>query len=136
MESSEERALEERANELYWSSDESVNRIADELDLSKGALYGLIRALPAGRPCPSCGGAMEYSNRTAREKGYVNCPDCEAEEEVDPGDAAEVAGPFPGIGWLGSGETSRAALHRIVAGTALLGVAAGVAVTLLARRRS
>jgi predicted DNA-binding protein YlxM (UPF0122 family) len=48
-------AAEDRANELYWGSDRSVNQIADELDLSKGALYGMIRPLPAALACPECG---------------------------------------------------------------------------------
>ena len=29
---------DDRANELYWGSEQSVNQIADALDLSKGAL--------------------------------------------------------------------------------------------------
>ena len=33
----------ERANELYWESGESVNRIAETLSVSKGALYGMIQ---------------------------------------------------------------------------------------------
>ena len=136
MEPSQERALEERANALYWNSDASVNQIADDLDLSKGALYGLIRALPAGQPCPTCGQEMEYSNRTAREKGFVTCPACETEEAVDPGEARQSARPLPGSDAGEPDEASRAALRRIVAGTALLGVAAGVAVTLLTRRKS
>jgi len=37
---------EDRANELYWGSDRSVNQIADDLDLSKGALYEMIRPSP------------------------------------------------------------------------------------------
>jgi UDP-N-acetylmuramyl tripeptide synthase len=131
MESSQERTLEERANEVYWSSDKSVNQIADDFDLSKGALYGLIRPLPAGVPCPECSSEMAYANRTARDKGYLSCPSCGDEEE-----SAAV--------WTersGASEGSRAsaasaqALSRIVLGTALLGVATGVVLTLWARRR-
>ena len=65
-----------RANDLYWGSDRSVNQIADEMELSKGMLYGMIRPLPAGLPCPQCSSDMEYPNRTARERGLVTCRAC------------------------------------------------------------
>jgi len=71
----------DRANELYWGSDRSVNELAEDLDLSKGALYGMIRPLAAGLSCPECSGELEYANRTARDKGFVTCADCGFEEE-------------------------------------------------------
>ena len=70
----------ERANELYWGSDTSVNRIAQALDLSRGALYALIRPLPTGLPCPECSGELQYSNRTARERTLMTCAVCGLEE--------------------------------------------------------
>jgi hypothetical protein len=72
---------ETRANALYWDSDASVNEIAEQLDLSKGTLYGMIRPRTAGVACPECEGEMEYPNRTAREKGFVTCALCGYEEE-------------------------------------------------------
>jgi hypothetical protein len=136
MESSEERTLEERANQVYWSSDASVNQIADDFDLSKGALYALIRPLPAGVPCPECSSEMAYANRTARDKGYLTCPSCGDEEESD---AVRTEGSGASEGEVSrpetwSGAASSQALNRIVLGTALLGVATGVALTLWARR--
>jgi predicted RNA-binding Zn-ribbon protein involved in translation (DUF1610 family) len=74
--------LRERANALYWDSHESVNEIAERLDLSKGALYGLVEPLATDEPCPDCGAPLEFSNRTARDKGLVVCPSCEFEEEL------------------------------------------------------
>jgi hypothetical protein len=68
-----------RANQLYWESDKSVNQIADQLELSKGMLYGLIKPLPAGLPCPTCSSDMEYANRTARERGLITCSSCALE---------------------------------------------------------
>lgn len=65
-----------RANGLYWGSSKSVNQIADEMELSKGMLYGMIRPLPAELPCPRCATGMEYPNRTARERGLITCPSC------------------------------------------------------------
>ena len=78
-----ERETELRANELYWSSDMSVNQIAEELDLSKGMLYGLIRPRPAGLACPECSEELVYPNRTAKERAMLACPRCawEGDEE-------------------------------------------------------
>jgi predicted RNA-binding Zn-ribbon protein involved in translation (DUF1610 family) len=67
---------DDRANELYWGSDRSVNQIAEELDLSKGALYGMIRPLAAAMGCPACGSEVVHPNRTAKERGVVDCPAC------------------------------------------------------------
>lgn len=72
-----------RANELYWHSEESVNALARELDLSKGALYEIIDPLPAGLPCPGKDGELSYPNRTARDRGFVSCAACGFEDEED-----------------------------------------------------
>jgi len=106
------------ANELYWGSERSVNELADDLDLSKGALYGMIEPLGAGLDCPDCGSELQYANRTAREKGFVSCSDCGFEEEevlvrVEVGEDSLLPGPaaeYPG---------------RTLVATALLGAAAG-----------
>lgn len=74
---------EPRANELYWESDESVNQIADDLELSKGTLYGMIHPRQAGLPCPECRAGMVFANRTARDKGLLSCPACGLEEDED-----------------------------------------------------
>lgn len=115
----------ERANTLYWDSDASVNDIADELDLSKGSLYGMIEPRGAELACPECGTELEYPNRTAREKGYVTCPSCglEEEEEVVRGLAGEE------IVFVG-GADEESGGGRTLWATALLGAAAGI---LLAR---
>lgn len=70
---------EEEANRLYWGSDLSVNALADRLGLSKSRLYEVIRPLPAGTPCPECGGTPGFPNRTARDRGLAECPECGAE---------------------------------------------------------
>ena len=72
-----------RANSLYWKSDRSVNQIADEMGLSKGMLYGLIRPLQSGLPCPRCSAALQYGNRTARERRLLRCPNCGLESTDD-----------------------------------------------------
>jgi hypothetical protein len=150
-------ALYEEANRLYWESDESVNQIGEVLDLSKGVLYGLIAALPAGLPCPQCAEEMVFPNRTARDKGFLACPECGMEEEdqavrafweekgEDPealvpqdtraltrraGDAVQRAVT------TGKERVSRLSpRNRILAGTALLGLAAGIVLGAHFRKR-
>jgi hypothetical protein len=149
--------LYEEANRLYWQSDQSVNQIGETLDLSKGVLYGLIEALPTGLPCPECGEEMVYPNRTARDKGFLACPDCGTEEEEDAvrdfwqergeplgsdspltakaltrraGEAVQKA-----VGAGKSRVTSLSPRGRIITGTALLGLAAGLALGTYFRRR-
>ncbi len=72
-----------KANELYWHSRESVNRLARELDLSKGTLYEIVAPLPADLPCPCDKAEMSYLNRTARDRGFVSCTACGLEDEED-----------------------------------------------------
>ena len=82
---------------------------------------------------------MEYPNRTARDRGFLVCPGCgleeeaelilrEAEASLDDGDDfdRQLGAPRSGLGTRGT---------RIVVGTALLGVAAGIVLTVWMRRR-
>ena len=126
----------ERANELYWGAERSVNQIADELDLSKGALYGLIQPLPAGLGCPECGSEVVYSNRTAKERGRLDCPICRWEGAADEAardsldaEPTAVTGPL-------ARDRDQSERYRTIAGGALLGAAAGLALVFWARRRS
>ena len=66
----------DQANRLYWESEASVNEIADRLDLSKGALYQMIEPLAAEVDCPDCGAMLEYPNRTALDRGLMQCSTC------------------------------------------------------------
>ena len=130
-----EQDLVDRANDLYWGSDASVNRLAEELDLSKGALYDVIRPFPAGIPCPKGDGEMGYANRTARDRGFVTCGVCGYEdEEGHLADGMERVGLPP--------ETSPPRVRTVtdgsggrMLGSALVGVALGVLITGLVRRR-
>lgn len=155
--SSDHDALFEEANRLYWESEESVNQIGESLGLSKGVLYGLIAPLPAGLPCPGCGEEMVFPNRTARDKGFLACPECGMEEEETAVQAywegeAETTGGlvFGGPRSLAhrAGEAVQQAVDsgkervsnmtprgRIIAGTALLGAAAGLVLGTVLRRR-
>ncbi len=143
-EESEDRVAPE-ANRLYWKGDISVNQIADDLDISKGHLYELISPLPSGLPCTRCGEEMVFPNRTARDKGFLTCPACGLEEEEDAVQEAwsETTGragggavvvPPRAVADARSG-SDRDDVTRIVAGTALLGLAAGIAIATWLRRR-
>ena len=129
------------ANELYWSSEFSVNQIAEQMDLSKGAFYSLIRPLPAGLGCPECGTEVGYGNRTSKDRGLLACSECGWE---GPGDDAESYGGDASVTLPApqepdveqpptvSGNGSR---NRILIGGALLGAATGLALVFWARRR-
>lgn len=132
-----ERAIE--ANRLYWGSEESVNRIADDLGLSKGSLYELVQPLPSELPCPRCGTETAYPNRTAREKGFLTCPACNLEEEEDEIREALIRGDVARPPHLRPGATTPSLLDRevdgrIVAGAALLGLAAGIVIGSLTKK--
>lgn len=124
--------IEARVNDLYWDSDASVNDIADQLDLSKGSLYAMIRPLPANVPCPECGDVLRYANRTARDKDFLTCPSCGLEEEaslvLSAADDSHVVPPP-------SYAPERLPGGRAVLATALLGAAAGLLLVRWVRKR-
>jgi len=150
-------ALFEEVNRLYWESDQSVNQIGEALDLSKGVLYGLIAALPAGLPCPKCAEEMVFPNRTARDKGFLACSDCGMEEEEEvvhaywegKGEAAEETSTGEPVALARrAGDAMQKAVNtgkervsnltprgRLIAGTALLGVATGLVLSAYFRKR-
>ncbi len=74
---SDDQKLANQANELYWRSEQSVNQIAETMDLSKSGLYALIRPLSAERTCPECGEGLVFANRTAEHKAITSCLECE-----------------------------------------------------------
>ena len=151
--------LTAEVNRLYWDSDTSVNQIGEELGLSKGALYGILHHLSAGLPCIKCGEEMAYPNRTARDKGFVACQSCgyeDLEEVVQEHwqDAAELeAAGVPVDAPPGLSKSSESDLEkedfraleqpvgdrrfgtRALAGSALLGVAAGIVIGSLISKR-
>ena len=123
-----------RANELYWGSDLSVNQIADALDLSKGALYEMIRPLPAALACPQCRYEAVHPNRTAHERGLIVCLSCGW--EGDEQHAAPI-GPLPGAVPAKS-TNSRLSDDGVRPGLTVplvIGAAVGVVVLLWALRR-
>jgi predicted RNA-binding Zn-ribbon protein involved in translation (DUF1610 family) len=138
-----DRETERKANELYWGSQRSVNQIADELDLSKGVLYGIIRPRPSGLACPTCGQEVFYPNRTAKERKLVACASCGwggEEMDADPtGGEGGVVLPLDGD--PDDDDVTMPPIHlstsrqRALLGGILLGAAAGLALVLWARGR-
>ena len=148
---SDDQKLADRANELYWRSGQSVNRIAEEMDLSKSGLYALIRPLPAGRTCPECGEGLVFPNRTTEQKAVASCPECEYVGEA-PAPGSEAGPPKKRAARRGTaaahpdgkaggelepdGSTSRKSRgvrswrsNRVLWGSVLLGMAAALYVT-------
>ncbi len=145
-----------QANERYWNSDAGVNQLARELDLSKGTLYEIIAPLPAGLPCPRGDGELAFTNRTARERGFVTCPACGLEDDrehvlarleeaaLDPtiveppaagGDSAAHDPATRDPATADAPATPTRSLETLLVVTALAGVAAGLILGGILRRR-
>ena len=79
---------------------------------------------------------MTFPNRTAREKGFLACPACGLEEEQAAVAEAIARGNLPPSPAelqptrVGGGQV----MGRMLAGTALLGIALGIAIGTLIRR--
>ncbi len=120
-------------NRMYWDSDESVNRIAEQLDLSKGALYGLIQPAPADGTCPDCGSPLSFGNRTARDRGLAECTACAlVGEPTDRVPSTALAAHSPKPAPI---REPRVWSGRALAGSLVLGVVAGVLIARVLRRR-
>lgn len=142
-------------NRLYWGSDSSVGDIADQLGISRRALYDNIDPRPAGALCPDCGAELGFRNRTAADRREVSCAACGSEHVLDgdPGDTPQPDGqardqPGAGAGGPAVEQQERGArlspipprpvpgtISGPVLGSALVaGLAAGAAVGYLIRR--
>ena len=113
------------ANRLYWETDTSVADIAQQLELSRRALYDSVDPLPTNGSCDVCGTPLVFENRSARNAGVETCPSCTAgDDEADTPSAMPVAAPAG----LDEEEMQRAVR---MGGAALAGAALGAAATLL-----
>jgi len=69
--------VQERANDLYWNSGDTVDQVAGELGITRTVLYSAVRPLPAGADCPHCGSGLVFPNRSSRTAGRAMCLSCE-----------------------------------------------------------
>lgn len=69
----------DRANEMYWAGDRTVEEIVKELKISRSALYSAVRPQDAATSCPECGEAMVFTNRSNREAHAATCSACAIE---------------------------------------------------------
>lgn len=82
------------ANRLYWQTDLPVREIADRMEVSRSTFYRQLTADPAGERCPECATPLVYANRSAREAGEAECPECGLEQDIQPRPAASGAGAY------------------------------------------
>jgi hypothetical protein len=75
--------LTREANRLYWATAASVSEIADQLVMSRRALYDALEPRPAMEDCQLCGAVLVFRNRTALERRRAECPECETERVLD-----------------------------------------------------
>lgn len=85
----------ENLNDLYWQGDESVAGLMERLGISRSTLYAAVEPLPAGSPCPRCGGELVFTNRSARAAGRAVCSECGEVVADLPQAAAEEASDGP-----------------------------------------
>ena len=112
--------LTAEANRLYWETDHSVAEIAQQLELSRRALYDAVEPLPSGSSCTTCGSPLVYENRSARNSGQEVCPACEAAHDeaelvaaaADAGDDRAVYDPNNAVR-VGSAALAGAALGAL-----------------------
>ena len=143
MEHSE--AVITEANRLYWQTEMSVADIAEQLSVSRRALYELVQPEPAGTTCSACGGDVVFVNRSARTSGTGRCVACGAEcmltDTAEPAVEEETVPPYAS-GWPRAelpvgGEPDDLRTRALkIGGIAIAGAALGaVTALMLARRR-
>lgn len=135
----------EEANQLYWESGKSVNQIAEDLGLSKGALYEMISPLASEFGCPLCDAPMRYAHRTAHDKGVLTCSGCETQfKDSDPqleplspeASAGAPAASKPPAPYAARSTTPPVRpANQVLIGTAVLGVGVGLLLARLFGRR-
>lgn len=121
-----------RLNDLYWSSQNTIDEILEEVGIGRNTLYASIDPFPAGLACPTCESVLVYRNRMNRAAGTLYCLTCEMEtavpEESETG-ASVSAGEAMGRSDRWRSELSQVAPRRaaLIGGAAAAGVVAGAA---------
>ena len=147
MSTSQSDTAHERANRLYWETDNRVDEIAAEVGMSRSALYNAVQPLAAGVTCADCGEPAVFPNRTRRDAGEAVCSACgvvaptavvsqaQGAEESAPVAEGDGSAPARAHGWkeaLPEVTPERAAL---IGGAAALGAALGTVAVRAIRRK-
>jgi hypothetical protein len=119
------------ANRLYWNQATSVGEIANQLGISRRALYEVLQPKPAGVSCPTCGKEAVFINRSAQAAGMARCVDCGTEI---PASAPETADEASLPRSAGANGKSPLKLRLGMGSAALMGVVVGAIATLLLTR--
>lgn len=133
-------AVATEVNRLYWETEKSVAEIANQMSVSRRALYELIEPMPSGMKCSRCNAELYYSNRSAKAAGIARCLICGNEKELDADISHEDVGTIPPFS-TGLPSTSRRASRppvrraASIAGFAIAGVVVGAIATLLIKRK-
>src|SRR5687767_3564463 len=122
------------ANRLYWDTESSVGEIANQLGVSRRALYEAVEPKPSGVPCHICGTETMFANRSALASGSARCPSCEAETSV-PGSRAERVQSVAQVEPVAANGNARTRVAVGLGGAALVGVVVGAIATLLLTHR-
>lgn len=127
-----DRPTDERLNDLYWNSSKTVDEIVNEMGVGRNTLYGAVRPMSAEARCATCGGDLEYTNRTDRAASVATCASCGIEATLSPpedsrtgkGRANRFDSHALGDTWdrFSSGERSRVA---VLGGAAAIGAMFG-----------
>lgn len=118
------------ANRLYWETEQSVADIAQQLDISRRALYNAVLPLPVDTSCDVCGSPLVYENRSARSAGQPVCVACAEAAEADAEDQRDTAQTAESAPTAEDAEQS-----VMVAAAAVAGAVLGAAVTMAVVRR-
>jgi hypothetical protein len=123
------------ANRLYWKQAASVGEIANQLGISRRALYEVLQPRPAGVLCPRCGNEGVFVNRSAHAAGMARCLNCQIEiEAAAPAASEDVTDPEPHV----IARTNGGPRYKFKVGigsAALVGVVVGAVATLLLTHR-
>lgn len=134
-----EQPSADQINDRYWNGDQTVDRLVEEMEISRSALYASLRPVPAGVSCDRCGERMVFSNRTNRSNELATCRSCGNEGSLQSlestptafGDARNgLADDMVGIArWRDDLSRVEPERYALVGGAAALGVVLGAAAT-------
>ena len=123
------------ANQLYWSSEASVGDIANQLGISRRALYELIDPQPTGVPCSDCGSDTAFANRSSHAAGLARCLACGLEMAMPAARIELPSEPAPAQAPVKTNGKHTVPRGVTLGGVALVGIVIGAIATLIVTRR-